>query len=230
MNTYNVCRVLAALAIAMPSVAHAQTEDDWAADFEATVASDYRYRGLSLSGHEPQVSGSVTLSHATGFYGNLWASNVDLGSGADSLETDLVVGWSTAWSDLTLDVGTAYYAYPGNSHLNYIELQSSISHRFGPATLQVGAAYSPSQKNIGGTDNTYVYLSGDFPLGDDKVVAHGSFGLENGAFGDNKRDWKLGLSYDLGKGRNAKLEYIDTAGARSPMGDAALVGTLAWSF
>jgi len=222
-------RVLLLTAL-LPTAAQAQSESDWSVGGQVAAATDYRFRGMSLSGKEPQATAQVTISHVSGLYGSLWASNVDLGSGADEAETDLTLGWATDLQGTILDMGGTYYAFPGNAGFNYVELQASLSRRFGHATLKVGAAYAPSQQNVGGTDNTYVYVAGDVPVTGDKLLARGSFGIEDGAFGNNKRDWKLGLRYDLGGGASATVDYIDTARGYSPMSKATVVAALALDF
>lgn len=218
------------LAAIHPASAQARSEGDWSFSGQVAAATDYRFRGMSLSGKEPQATAQVAVNHASGFYGMVWASNADLGSGADDIETDLVLGWSTDLQGLSLDIGGTLYAFPGNARFNYVELQASLSRKLGAATLKLGGAYAPSQQNIGGTDNAYFYLAGDLPISGDRLVARGSFGIEDGAFGKAKRDWKLGLRYDLGGGASATLDYIDTARAPGAMGKAAVVGALAWDF
>lgn len=111
---------------ALPVAAHAQ---DAAAESEATpawdlsgevgVLTDYRFRGLSLSGKSPEVTASASLAHQSGFYASVWASNVELGSGkADDLEADWTVGFSKDVGKINLDVGGVYYSYLGNKDLN----------------------------------------------------------------------------------------------------------------
>lgn len=213
----------------------AEAEEDeatgaWEVDAEIGVHSDYRFRGISLSSKDPQVTAEVSVSHESGLYAGVWASNVALNGGADDVELDLYAGYAADLGGASLDVGAVYYLYPGNGDFNYVELLASIGVPVGPATVTFGAAYAPSQDNIGNQDNVYFYVSGDVPVGETPLSLHGNFGIEDGAFGDNKRDWLIGASYDLGSGITATVDYVDTARAFSPLGDATVVGRLAFAF
>lgn len=230
--------VAAALPFAsLPAVAHAQDDSEETAgpieiDFEVAALSDYRFRGLSLSGKDPEATADLTITHESGFYADIWASNVDAdfdGKGND-LEVDWTVGWSKDFGPVNFDAGAIYYSYLDHSNSNYIELFGGITVPAGDASITLGAAYAPSQDNLGNTDNTYVYVSGEYPIRDTPLTLHGSFGFEDGAFGDNKRDWMFGASYDLGQGFTASLDYVDTARAHTSLGDATAVFSIAKSF
>lgn len=230
---------LAAVALplaALPTAVFAQDEDAATSgpfDISAQVGvfSDYRYRGISLSGKDPEVTASVTISHESGLYASVWSSNVDLGNGgAKNVEVDWTAGFSKDFGPISFDAGAVYYTYANHSGFNYFEAYGSLGTTVGPADIKVGVAYAPSQNNIGGQDNTYVYVAGDLPFGESGWSAHGSLGLEDGAFGDNKKDWKIGMSYDLGSGLTATVDYIDSARSFSTLGDATVVGGLTFDF
>lgn len=225
--------MFAATSVCAQDAAAAEEEEAtgaWELEAEVGVHSDYRYRGISLSSKDPQVTAEVSVAHESGIYAGVWASNVALVDGADDVELDLYAGYSADLGGPTLDVGAVYYLYPGNSDFNYVEFLASVEVPAGPGTLTLGAAYAPSQANIGDEDNTYFYISGDMPLGETPLSVHGTFGIEDGAFGDNKRDWLIGASYDLGGGVTATVDYVDTARAFNPLGDATVVGRLAFAF
>lgn len=236
MNLRHFLAAAALPLVAMPTAAFAQDEEGAQSgpfDLSATVGvfSDYRFRGLSLTGKEPEVTAELSVSHESGFYAGLWASNVELGNGkANNVELDWSAGWSKDLSGVTVDVGAVYYTYANYSDLNYIELYGSLGTKVGPADVTVGVAYAPSQSNIGSTDNTYVYISGDLPIGETPLSLHGTFGFEDGAFGDKKKDWIVGASYDLGSGLTATLDYVDTAHSLTSLGDPTVVGSLTFSF
>ncbi len=47
-----------------------------------TAVSDYDFRGVSLSGTDPALQGSVDWANESGFYAGLWASSsLDFGPG-----------------------------------------------------------------------------------------------------------------------------------------------------
>lgn len=202
----------------------------WEVDAEIGVLSDYRFRGISLSSKDPEVTAEISVAHESGFYAGVWASNVAINDGADDVELDLYAGFAPEVGAVSFDFGAVYYLYPGNSEFNYIEFLASAGTAVGPATVTVGVAYAPSQDNIGSEDNTYVYINGDLPIADTPLSVHGQFGIEDGAFGDSKRDWLLGASYDLGGGLTATVDYVDTARAYTSLGDATVVASLAFAF
>ena len=202
----------------------------WEIDAEVGVFSDYRFRGISLSSKDPQVTGEVSISHESGVYFGAWVSNVALDDGADDVEIDLYAGFAGEAGSVSYDIGAVYYLYPDFGDFNYVEFTGSLEFAAGPGTITLGAAYAPSQENIGDEDNTYFYISGDLPIGETPLSVHGTFGIEDGAFGDNKKDWVIGASYDLGSGLTATLDYVDTSRAFSSLGDATVVASLTMAF
>ena len=235
-------QILAAAAIAapfaaIPTTALAQDEaaEEAAGPIEISaevgVATDYRFRGLSLSGHQPELTAQISVEHESGLYATAWVSNVDLGLGdADDLEMDWTAGFSKDVGNLNFDVGAIYYTYLKHSDLNYIEGYGSVGTKVGPADVRVGVAYAPKQDNLGGQDNTYVYVSGELPIGSSPFSLHGTFGYENGAFADHKKDWILGTTVDLGGGLNVSADYVDTAHDVTGLGGPTAVVSLKYGF
>ena len=102
--------------------------------------SQYIFRGMTQTNGDPALQGGFDYSHASGFYAGTWASNISwlkenfsvngttIGPGipnvitgtyesGGSLEWDFYGGYK--WSlpqDFTLDLGTLYYWYPGNTN------------------------------------------------------------------------------------------------------------------
>lgn len=197
---------------------------------EVAVATDYRFRGISLSGKDPEVTVSITASHESGLYANAWATNVAIDGEANDAEVDLTAGYSKDIGSINIDFGGIYYLYPKNGEYNYYEFFGKASAPVGPATVTAGIAYAPSQSNIGDQSNTYYSLAGELPIGETPVTLRANFGIEDGAFGDKKKDWGVGVGYDLGKGFTASVDYIDTARAFSQLGDATVVTKVAFAF
>ncbi len=74
----------------------------------ATLASDYRFCGISQTFGGPAMQGGFDYSHASGVYFGNWNSNVSglsYPNGA-SLEMDLYGGYKKSFGDVALDVGT----------------------------------------------------------------------------------------------------------------------------
>lgn len=225
----------AAPLLALPGFARADdaapaATSDFDVSAELGLLSDYRFRGLSLSGRDFETTAQVAVSHKSGLYGSLWVSNVDLGAGkADDMEMDWTAGYTKSVGPVSLDVGTIYYSYLNHHDLNYIEVYGSVGTQVGPANVKLGVAYAPKQSHIGDRTNTYVYVSGDLPVSD-RFGLHGSFGYEDGAFGDKKKDWMLGASFQVVPGLKLGADYIDTAHSLTKMGDPTVVASVKYAF
>lgn len=89
------------LGTALPSYA--------ATSASVTASSMYLWRGQSISGAGPAISGDLNYSHDIGFYAGLWTSSE---GNAGSHETDLTVGFTKKFGDFGFDVGLAEYLYP----------------------------------------------------------------------------------------------------------------------
>ncbi len=138
--------------------------------FNASVVSDYRYRGISQTRLKPAVQAGVDYALASGFYVGAWGSTIkwvkDAG-GDGSTELDLYGGYKTEIaSGLTLDVGLLQYVYPSNKlnpSANTLEGYGALS--YGPATLKISRSFS----NLFGFSNSkgsmYYDLSATFDLG-----------------------------------------------------------------
>jgi uncharacterized protein (TIGR02001 family) len=88
----------------------------------AAIVSDYRFRGISQTDTNAAVQGGFDASFEPGFYLGTWASSVDFGDGNDTgsygtMEIDYYTGWAgpIGDTDFAIDVGYAYYQYPGDT-------------------------------------------------------------------------------------------------------------------
>ena len=119
----------------------------------ATIASDYRFRGVSQTDRQMAVQGGVTVAHESGLYVGTWASNLaGWGTfGGANMELDLIGGYKAKLADnAALDVGLTWYMYPGGADkTDFAEPYVKLSGTAGPATLTAGAAYAPKQQAIG---------------------------------------------------------------------------------
>lgn len=119
----------------------------------ATIASDYRFRGVSQSDREMAVQGGVTLANDSGVYAGVWGSNLaGWGTfGGANTELDLIAGYKATLGDgATLDVGAVWYMYPGGAdETDFVEPYAKLTGTTGPATLTAGVAYAPKQQALG---------------------------------------------------------------------------------
>lgn len=119
----------------------------------ATVASDYRFRGVSQTDKKMTAQAGVTVAHESGFYVGAWGSNLaGWGTfGGGNMELDLIGGFKTPLGgNGTLDVGLTWYFYPGGAdETDFAEPYVKLSGTAGPATLTAGVAYAPQQQALG---------------------------------------------------------------------------------
>lgn len=257
-------RLLAAVA-AFPLVLAAAPaladETDPPGDIEltgnASLVTDYRFRGLSQSSGDIAVQGALTVSHASGFYAGVWASSIGfevVGPAAvatyGSVEVDLNAGWSGEVSPgIVADLGLGFYAYPNGKvgKANFLETYGSLSTTLGPATAKVGVNYAWKQASLnfdggGKDDNLYLYtdLGAGVPGTPVSVAAH--LGWTKGALSPKFAtgetadyagglDWSLGATWAITPNLSLGASYVGVQG-RSIDGysDDTVVGTLKLSF
>ncbi len=206
----------------------AGADDRVAVDATISLVSDYRYRGISLSNNDPAIQGDITVSHETGLYAMLWASTIADNGGAD-LETQLSLGYALERDEFNLDVQAVYYLYPGASRDNYFETSLRLGKSVGQGEIGATISYAPAQHALGSVDNTYVGLDGNMPLSSSGPKLIGSFGIEDGAFGDRKLDWSLGVEAEI-RGLSLSVSYVDSGRAADPLGNASVVASISKAF
>ncbi len=228
----------------------ASAEDETAPPSEFTVTgnvalvTDYRFRGLSLSGGDPAIQGSINLNHSSGLYVGTWASSLEEDLGYGSIETDIYAGWTgPLGSSVTADVGLLYYAYFNSGvgdDLNYFEPYASLSTTLGPVTGKLGVAYAWTQDALGGDDSVYLYtdLSTGIPNTPVSLSAH--LGYTSGALSpkrltglspDGGFDYSLGASFNITKNLSLGAQYVGVDGnSIDSFSNDTVVGTLKLSF
>jgi uncharacterized protein (TIGR02001 family) len=146
----------------------------------ATLTSDYVWRGTTQTQGDPAVQAGFKLAGDSGFYGSIWGSNVEFAPQTHaSSELDFTVGWAgNLTNDLALDVNVLRYQYPATTvDLNWTELNGTLTWK-GNYWLQVG--YSPGA--LGSDDSgVYTQIGARFPINDKFRVeaAAGYYYLDN---------------------------------------------------
>lgn len=186
---------VSAFAVAGPAFAQ-DDESGFGVEVELAMVSDYRYRGYSLSDEEPALQGGVTASLPGGVYAGAWASTIAEYGGADT-EVDLFAGVAFTTGGLDWDLSVIRYAYPGGQDVDYWEIPVAVSKSWGDFTATATFAYAPEQDNLP-EDNRYVGLAGEWGAESWPVTLTAGIGYEDGAFGDGKTDWSLGLAKSFG--------------------------------
>ena len=203
------------------------------------LVSDYYFRGLTQTWHDPALQGGADLSHSSGLYAGLWGSSVSgnqypNGSG---LELDYYFGYNGKISDdFGWTVGGYGYFYPGaetntvpaekfntfevNVGLSYKWLSAKYSHTttdwFGANTI---TGYDGGTKGSG-----YLELNAAIPLGNDFTlgmhVGHTNVAgkllapLPSGATNPDYTDYKLSVSKGFSDGWNTSLAYVKSTNGR----------------
>ena len=232
--------LIAAAALAaglFPVAASAQEEERQAVTLSgsATLASDYRFRGVSQSDKEMAVQGGLTVAHESGLYAGVWASNLSgWGTfGGANMELDLIGGYKASIAEnATLDVGLVWYMYPGGAdESDFAEPYVKLTGTTGPATLTAGVAYAPKQYALANVsaapdsrgqkdDNLYLWGDGAFAIAGTPLTAKAHIGYSDGnpGLGPNGTrvaptgrywDWSLGMDATW-RNLTLNISYVDT--------------------
>src|SRR5690606_1686542 len=205
--------------------------------------TDYRFRGVGLSGGDFAIQGGITLNTAPGVYVGTWACSVEDSPVYGEVELDFFAGWA---GDITegvgADVGVTYYSYPskdaGAGPSDVWEFYGKLAPTVGPLGLTLGVYYAPEQDSLGGGDN--LYLSGDASVSipNTPVTLSGHIGytdgfLSTGPDGDSF-DYSIGASVTVLGGLGLGVSYVGVEGPSGPAWDGitddTIVGTLSFSF
>lgn len=215
-------------ALAVPAVSFAA---DSSVAFNASVVTDYRYRGISQTRLKAAVQGGVDFT-AGAFYLGGWASTIkwikDGGGGANA-EFDLYGGYKGEIAkDVAYDIGLLTYQYPSNGlspSANTLEVYGAVTA--GPIT----AKYSHSTTNLFGFANSkgsgYLDLSATFDVGGFAVTPHiGRQTVKNNG-GFSYTDYSLAVSKEV-SGITWSATLVDTStsaytGAGKDLGKSGIV-------
>jgi uncharacterized protein (TIGR02001 family) len=203
--------------------------------FNASVTTDYRYRGISQTRLEPALQGGVDYAHSSGLYVGAWASTIkwirDNGVKGD-VELDLYGGYKTEISKgTTIDVGVLQYAYVLNKlkdtggggvykNADTTELYGALT--FGPVTAKLSYAltdlfgqYNFAEKKSS-KGSIYVDLSGTFDLGSGlTLVPHVGYQKVENVSDATYTDYSLSLTKDLGSGFSVTGAVVGTDAKKS---------------
>jgi uncharacterized protein (TIGR02001 family) len=203
--------------------------------FGAALTSDYLFRGITQTDHEPALQPYIEPSYGI-FYAGVWASNVDYDMPEPDVEVDLYLGMRPTLGPVEADFGFLHYLYPGASDGNYSEVKAAAS--MSPTdlvTLGGEIAYAWDYAQTGG-DSTYLEGNAALSLPHDLSVSaalgYQMYGSDAGL--SDYLTWNVGASYTW-KAATFDLRYHDTDLGRSDCGaeytsadacDARIVATV----
>lgn len=213
--------------VATPAFAQEESESDFSISGNAAVVSEYRFRGVDLSGGDVAIQGGIDVGHSSGFYVGTWGSSLDEDTvGYGHTELDLYGGWTGEITDgLTADVGVIYYAYPNApaGDFDYFEGKATLGFGLGPVSGKVGVFYAPDQDSLGGGDNLYLTTdwSAGIPGTPISLSAHAGYTDGFLTFTNNGKawDWSIGASVALHEKISLGIAYIDAEGAPKTLDD-----------
>lgn len=156
----------------------------------AAVATEYVWRGQSLTDGKPAIFGELKLGHDNGAYAGVWAGNLDLGPGTDTkAEIDYFAGWAKRYGKAYVNAGYLYRQRPSDAlELDFQEVSVSASYDFGWVRAGVGSYYSWDYFQGGHSTYNYVNLRvplakpGGIPL--TAIAATGHHDFSNRAIGN----------------------------------------------
>lgn len=234
----SIAAALAVPALAVPTLALAAQPSPHTITGNASLVTDYRFRGITQTYKKPAFQGGIDYSHTSGFYAGNWNSNISEGAGfpAGNLEMDFYGGFKKSWGDWGLDVGAIYYLYPGSDYntaagtgplTNPRDATKTHTGQVDNGELYIGGSWKwislkyyhafTDYFSLPGTKGSHYWdLSGTYDLGGGwGIVGHlGSFKLKNWSIGTdatnaNYTDWKLGVTKDI-NGWVFGAAYVDT--------------------
>jgi uncharacterized protein (TIGR02001 family) len=116
---------LALAAVLTGAAAAPSYAGDWSAN--ASMTSNYIWRGLTQTENEAAVQGGIDYADDSGFYVGTWASNVNYGAGdVYSYEHDIYAGYAFESGGITWDFGYLYYNYDSAAQFDFGEVYGSV--------------------------------------------------------------------------------------------------------
>jgi uncharacterized protein (TIGR02001 family) len=249
-NLNSQLKLAAAIAFAFATLgaSSARAEDvkpDNEVSFNAAVASDYRYRGISQTRLKPALQGGADyVNNPTGLYLGTWASTIkwvkDAG-GDGSVEWDIYGGKRGEIAPgISYDVGGLYYYYPSNKlspSANTFEVYGQLG--YGPGYIKYSFATTNTFAFADSKHSGYLDLGANPEIGSGLVlnlhVGHQTIKNNSAA---SYSDYKVGVTKDFGVvsgalavvGTNAdKTAYASPVNGKC-MGKTALVLTVSKTF
>lgn len=196
----NARRPMSRGALALSLLAGASCVQAASVSGNATLTSDYVWRGSTQSDGDPAVQAGLALAADNGAYASLWASSIKFDNTPHaSTEVDGVLGWRGQWTpDWAWDANLTRYQYPSAAALNWTELGTTVTWK-----QRVWAQLGWSDDALASdSTGTYAQLGARYPFNDCFRVeaAVGHYWLAR-SFADSYSHGLVSAVYTLPSGR-----------------------------
>ncbi len=182
-----------------------------------TIASEYRYRGVSYTGDDPAAQVFLTVAHESGLYVGFFGSNLAgfASLGGSHLEADIFVGYTTTKGKFTLDGGIWSYSFQGAANADFVEIYAAVAVPVRLGKVKIGAYYAPSQQATGSKDGLSAYVDASLPIGGSPITlkAHAGYTTGKGSTlaGPSGDYWDFLVGAEVAWRRyTLNLSYVDT--------------------
>jgi uncharacterized protein (TIGR02001 family) len=194
--------------------AHAQVSGS------ASIVSNYRYRGVSLSDNDPAAQAALVYDHPQGFYAGAFASTVKIGyPTSNEVQGIFFAGFARKTPfGATWEAGIVYSGFTGATSYAYPELLAGAAYEKISARLH----YSPNYYGRG-LDAIYGEIDAVHRLLDHmQLVAHVGVLWTNarniyGEAFDSIVDGRAGVVFDF-DGFNVQLSWVGISDANAGYG------------
>lgn len=201
--------VLAAAIAAAFAGSFAQAQDkkpDHEVSFNASVVSDYRYRGISQTRLKPALQGGADyVNNPIGFYAGTWLSTIkwikDVPGGDASIEWDVYAGKrGEVVSNVSYDVGVLRYQYPSNNlnpSANTTEIYGQLG--YGPAYIKYSHSLTDLFGFVDSEHSGYLDIGANVDIGEGLILnLHAGHQKVKNNSPASYTDWKVGVTKDFG--------------------------------
>jgi uncharacterized protein (TIGR02001 family) len=180
----------------------------------ASLTSDYRFRGVSQTQNAAAIQGGVDFTHSSGFYAGNWNSSIssELYPGSAGVENDVYAGFKKEIvGGVTIDAGAVGYMYPrATTNTNTTEVYVGVGFK-----NIVTAKYSQSMTDYFGVadskNSSYIQVDAVLPVaGKLSAVAHYGRTSVNNNTASNYTDYNAGAVYNLNDWSIAAKYYTNT--------------------
>jgi uncharacterized protein (TIGR02001 family) len=129
----------------------AQAQSSWGGLYPSLfITSDYRYDGVSSTGHEPTVQASLYWWRPDNFYAGVWVSGVDysdLGDEETSIETDIYGGRNFDFGATRLTLEAMYSIFPDQEvpgpTYDFFTAKARVQHKIDALTMRGAISWIP---------------------------------------------------------------------------------------